>query len=94
MSCGSKAFCDSINHNLINSVREVILLTILHPSGTIDKQRLLSSTGGFISPLNAEGNDNVVILFIDLVSLKNASMFESVGNSSTSSPLLIKLGFF
>ena len=51
------------------------------------------STGGIVSPLNAEGNERVVFVRTDFVSLVMASKDTLFGgNSSISSLLLFRLG--
>ena len=50
------------------------------------------STGGIVSPLNADGTDRVVFLRTDFGSFVIASKFKLGGNSSISSLLLSKLG--
>ena len=50
------------------------------------------STGGIVSPLNADGNDGTVFVRTDFVSFVIASKFKFGGNSSISSLLLSKLG--
>ena len=81
-----------MNFRLNRSGKEVTLLTILQFRGTIDIHKRFGSTGGTISPLNAEGNERVVLVRIDLVSLVTASSDTFGGNSSISSLLLFRLG--
>ena len=44
----------------------MILLTILYTRVTIDMNRVFGSTGGIVSPLNAEGKDKVVFVLYDI----------------------------
>ena len=64
LKCGSEAYWDSTKCKLSNSGRDVNLLKILHPRGTIDMQRLYGSTGEIDYPLNAEGNDKKIIVLV------------------------------
>ena len=52
------------------------------------------TTGGTVSSLNAGGNERVVLVRIDLVSLVTASSDTFGGNSSISSLLLFRLGCY
>ena len=82
-----------MNFRLNKSGKEVILLTILQFRGMVDMHIELGFTGGIVSPLNAEGNESVVLVRTDLVSLVIASK-DTVfwGNSSISSLLLFRIG--
>ena len=81
-----------MNFRLNKSGKEVILLTILQFRGIIDIHIEFGSTGGFVTPLNAEGNERVVFVRTDFVSLIMASRDTFGGNFSISSLLLFRLG--
>ena len=81
-----------MNFKINKSGKEVILVTILQFRGIIDMRIKFGSTGGTVSPLNAEGNKRVVLVRIDFVSLVMVYSDTFGGNSSISSLLLFKLG--